>query len=145
AVEVGSVELVQTGALEAFDDGVVVRAARRREGVLDAQLGAGGLEVAADELRAAVGQHPGQLDVDRGERGLELVQKRGRGVVGLLAADEPGHGPAGRYIDRGELPDRADTLEPADVVRRRRCPARPADRAWRRTGRTRTGPAWRRR
>src|SRR5512146_2722001 len=81
----------------------------------EAELGQPTGERLAGELRAVVGQHPGQFGADRFQGGADLGQEPGCDAGGLVADDEPDHGPAGRDVDRGELPDRADALELADV------------------------------
>jgi hypothetical protein len=81
----------------------------------DAEL----LEVAgerlAGELRAVVGEDSGELGPDAGQARGDVVDEAG-GVPGRLVPGDQGTDPiAGGGIDRGELPDRPDALELADI------------------------------
>ena len=77
AVEGGPVELLKRGALEAFTDRVMVGRPGRDPAVADAEL----LEVAgeclAGELRAVVGQDPGELGADAGQALGNVVDEAG--------------------------------------------------------------------
>ena len=71
------------------------------------------------------------------QRLLQVVQEQRGHRCGLVAHDELDDRDPGRDVDRGELPHRADALEPADVEG---VQGYDLARAGWRTGRTRTGP-----
>src|SRR3954471_6328472 len=76
--------------------------------------GAGG-ECPAGELRPVVAEHSCEGDAVLAQRLLQVVEERGRDGGGLVADDQLDQRDPGRDVDRGELPDRADALESADV------------------------------
>jgi len=85
AVEGGPGELLERGALEAFAVGVVVGRAGRDAVVVDAEVHEVVGEPTAGELRAVVGQHPGELGADAGQPLGDVVDK-GSGIPrGLVA------------------------------------------------------------
>src|SRR6266571_4843339 len=80
----------------------------------DLELREVGVE-AGTELGAVVGEHPGDGDAELGEFADHSAQEPFRDL-GVGRADEHlTDRPAGRGVDRGELPDRTDTFEFADV------------------------------
>jgi hypothetical protein len=72
-------------------------------------------EPTAGELRAVIGQHPGELGADAGQPLGDVVDK-GSGIPrGLVAGDQGADPRAGSGIHGGELPDRADAVELANI------------------------------
>jgi hypothetical protein len=69
----------------------------------------------AGELWAVVGQDRAKLDPDAGQAFGDVVDEAG-GVPGrLVSGDQRADRLAGGGVDGGELPDRADALELADI------------------------------
>ena len=69
----------------------------------------------AGELRAVVGQDRAKLDPDAGQALGDVVDEAG-GVPGrLVPGDQLADPIAGGGVDGGELPDRPDALESADI------------------------------
>ena len=115
AVEGRAVELLQRGALEPLADGVVVGRAGRDAMVAhaaDAKMLGEGL---GGELWTVVAQHRGQFRPDLGQAFGDVVDKGGSVSGRLVPGDQPGDHIAGGGVDRGELPDRPDAFELADI------------------------------
>lgn len=74
-------------------------------------------EVLPDELRAIVRQDPREGDAELAQRLAQVVQEPGGELGGLLADDQPHDRGAGGDVDRDQLPDRPDALQPPDVER----------------------------
>ena len=115
AVEGGPVELLEGGALEAFADGVVVGRARRDAMLADTEVLKVAGERLADELGAVVGQHPGELGADAGQPLGDVVDEAGRIPSRLVPGDQGADGIAGGGVHGGQLPDRPNTFELADL------------------------------
>ena len=114
-VEMGPVELGEHGALEPFDDGVVVGAASRDAMVYQAELGEPAGERPPGELWPIVCEHALELGADGAQRGPDLGEEPGSDGGALVADDEPRDRPAGGDVDGGELVDRTDAFELAYV------------------------------
>jgi hypothetical protein len=115
AVEGRAVELLERGALEALADRVVVGRAWRDAVVAhtaDLEMLGEGL---ANELWTVVAEHPGELGPDLGQAFGEVVDEAGRVSGRLVPGDQAGDRVAGGGVDGGELPDRPDAFELADI------------------------------
>jgi hypothetical protein len=77
-VEGRPIELLERGPLKAFTDGVVVGRAGRDAVLTDAEVLKVAGERLAGELRAVVGQDPGELGADTGQPLGEVVDEAGR-------------------------------------------------------------------
>ena len=62
-------------------------------------------------LSMNVGQHAIEPDAEPAQFGAEVVDEAGGDLGALVPDHELDDGPAGRDVDRGELPDRAHALE----------------------------------
>src|SRR5438477_5338739 len=106
--------LLQGGALEPFAHRVVVRRSGRCAVMADPELGQVAAELVGDELGTVVGEDTGHSDPEAAELADHTADELLRDL-GVARADEHlDDRPAGRGIDRGELPDRPDTFEFAD-------------------------------
>lgn len=109
-VERQSMKLSESGALEAFADGVVVWRAGRDEVVLDVEFGDVVLECSAGELWPVVAEHTTQLDTDRVQSLCDVVDEAEGLVCGLVTDEQLADHPAGGGVDRGQLPDGEDAF-----------------------------------
>ena len=125
----------QRGALESFTHCVVVRGPGRCPVMGDLECFEVGVERGA-ELGSVVGQDTGHPDPETTQFGDHPVEEPFRDLSVGRAEEHFADRPAGRGIDRGELPDLPD----ASSCRCRSCPTRPGHRAGRRSDRTRTVP-----
>src|SRR5512132_3461825 len=98
-------------------------------------------EAVAGELRAVVGQHPGELDPDAGQALGDVVDERRRVPGRLVAGDQLADPIAGGGVDRRQLPDPGRCPRGLPTEKGSRATRSPGGR---RSGRTQRGRPWRR-
>ena len=114
APEGDSPVLVEDGSLEPFDEAVGPAVARLGAGVVDAELGAGGVEEAL-ELAAMIGEDTFELPAGLSVSGQENAFEEAGAVNGLDRRDDLGEGEGAGGIAGRDLPELAHALELADV------------------------------